>query len=115
MTAGSPSRRSRKGAAKAAPVKPAPAGTPQEVSEIEKLCARLKWLDADSDYQAAMASTGEESDALINVHEREQYKIVSRLAELRPETLWDVRRLLEFVRISTRKRRATKPMARPVM
>jgi hypothetical protein len=99
--------RPRKGAAKAPPVKPAPKGTPLEVSEIEKLCARLKWLEADSEYQAAMASTGEESDALINVHEREQYKIVSRLAELRPETLWEVRHLLEFVRISFKGGRRT--------
>jgi hypothetical protein len=73
----------RKGAAKAAPVKPAPNGAPHEASEIEKLCARLKWLEADCDYQAAMASTDEESDALINVHNREHNKIISRLAELR--------------------------------
>jgi hypothetical protein len=89
----------RKRPAKAPPVKPAPKGTPQEVSEIEKLCARLKWLDADSEYQTEMASTDEEADTLTRVHDREHDKIVSRLAGLRPETLWEVKLLLEFVQI----------------
>jgi hypothetical protein len=90
----------RKRAAKAAPFKPAPAGTPREVSEIERLFTRYKWLEADCEYQSKMASTDEESDALINVHNRARDKIESRLAELRPMTIREAELLLEFVRQS---------------
>ena len=76
----------RKRAAKAAPFKPAPAGTPREVSEIERLFTRYKWLEADRDYQAEMASTEEESERLMCVPHRELNSIVSQLAELRPNT-----------------------------
>jgi hypothetical protein len=90
----------RKRPAMAAPVKPAPAGTPREVSEIEKLSARLKWLEADQIYQSGTASTEEECNKLLSVHVRERDKIESRLAELRPTTMEEVRLLLEFVQIS---------------
>jgi hypothetical protein len=90
----------RKGASKAAPAKPEPAGTPREVSEIERLFVRYKWLEADCEYQSKMASTDEESSALSRIHDRERVMLSNSLAELRPKTMREVELLLEFVHAS---------------
>jgi hypothetical protein len=92
----------RKCPTKAPPVKPAPKGTPREASEIERLCARLKWLDADSAYKAALASTDEEADTLINVHNRELEMITSRLADYQANTLRDAQFLLGYMHTLSR-------------
>lgn len=73
---------------------------PREASEIQKLFARLKWLEADCEYRSEMASTHQDSNALARVHDRERDKIERRLAELRPTTIREAELLLEFVHAS---------------
>jgi hypothetical protein len=92
----------RKRPAKAAPVKPAPAGTPREVSEIERLFVRYKWLEADQIYQSRTASTEEECDKLLSVHDRELDKIINRLAELQPKTFHEMQLFLEYLNVNFR-------------
>ena len=89
----------RKAPAKpAAPAKQeaAPGGTKREISEIDRLIARLRFLEAEKVYQAAIAKTDEESNALIGQHEDEQYELEMELSESIPRDFMEVRELLEF-------------------
>jgi len=57
--------KARKPAAKPAPT----AGEPKrEVSEIQALVSRWKWLDADQSYQVSTATTKKESERLVAIH-----------------------------------------------
>src|SRR5262245_45098159 len=87
----------RKPAGKATPAAPAPVGKPREKSEIEKLFTRYKWLEADRHFQAATASTEEEFDRLLGIHDSELDEIAKRLADLQPQTFQEAKWLLEYL------------------
>jgi hypothetical protein len=61
------------------------------------------------------ASTEEECDRLICVHDRELDKITHQLAELQPRTLDEVRLLLEYVQISFKGGKRTDGMDRKIL
>jgi hypothetical protein len=83
-------------AAPKAAAKQTPNGRPTQISEIERLIARHKFLWADQIYQSAVAATVEESNALNNIHDDEIDEIEDRLAVVVPESFTDVYRLLDF-------------------
>jgi hypothetical protein len=87
----------RKGASKVPPVKPAPAGTPNNCSEINKLLARYRFLEADQRHNAAIAETAEESGDAWSAHNKELDRIRDKLASIVPETFSGARDLLLFV------------------
>ncbi len=66
------------------------------VSKICRLATRWRFLEAEEDYQATIAKTDEESDALICQHGDEQYEIEMELSRLIPQDFGDVRELLGF-------------------
>jgi hypothetical protein len=68
----------------------------REVSEICRLVARLRVLEAEKDYQAAIAGTDEENETLICQHENEQDEIEMELSRLIPQDFDEVRGLLEL-------------------
>lgn len=68
----------------------------QEISEIRRLVARWRWLEADQTYQSARAETEEESDRLIGIHNDEEKKIERQLATLVPESFLEACSLLDF-------------------
>jgi hypothetical protein len=83
-------------AAKAAPEKAVVSGTKHEASELRRLVSRWRWLEADQEYQAAVAETIEENERLIAVHENELKKIEHKLADLMPENVSDACMLLKL-------------------
>ncbi len=85
-----------KRAAPKAATKQASGEPKRTVSEIQRLVTRWRFLEAEEDYQAAIAKTDEESDALICQHGDEQYEIEMELSRLIPQDFNDVRELLEF-------------------
>jgi hypothetical protein len=84
-----------KRAAPKAATKQASGGPKRTVSEIQRLVTRWRFLEAEEAYQAAIAKTDEESDALICQHGDEQYEIEMELSRLIPQDFNDVRELLE--------------------
>ena len=84
-----------KRAAPKAATKQAPDNPKRIVSEIQRLVTRWRFLEAEEAYQAAIAKTDEESDALICQHGDEQYEIEMELSRLIPQDFNDVRELLE--------------------
>jgi hypothetical protein len=74
----------RKGAAEAAPVKPAPKARRAKL-------ARLRDFSRASNGLRQTANNGQESDAVSRIHDRERDKIESKLAELRPATMREVK------------------------
>jgi hypothetical protein len=88
--AAAPKTTARKNGAKAAPSEPK-----RKISEIQRLVTRWRFLEAEEDYQAAIAKTDEESDALIYQHRDEQDEIEMGLSRLIPQDFNDVRELLD--------------------
>ncbi|MDQ6870031.1 MAG: hypothetical protein M3178_17375 [Pseudomonadota bacterium] len=68
----------------------------REVSEICRLVARLRVLEAEKAYQAAIAGTDEENETLICQHDNEQDEIEMELSRSIPQDFDEVRELLEF-------------------
>jgi hypothetical protein len=85
-----------KRAASKSATKQAPGEPKRMVSEIQRLGTRWRFLEAEEAYQAAIAKTDEESDALISQHGDEQYEIEKELSRLIPQDFEDVRELLGF-------------------
>jgi hypothetical protein len=81
----------KKGASKAH------AGTPNNRSEIDKLLARYRFLEADQRHNAAIAETAEESGDAWSAHNKELDRIMDKLASIVPETFSEARDLLRFV------------------
>jgi hypothetical protein len=68
---------SESGAAKGVPK--AHAGRPNNRSEIDKLLARYRFLEADQSYKAAVAATFEESNGAKSAHSKELDRIRDKL------------------------------------
>ena len=71
----------------------------REISEIEMLVSRHKFLEADQDCRATIADTDEEEDRLLEIHHDELREIERKLSTLVPESFSDVYSLLEFAAI----------------
>jgi hypothetical protein len=84
-----------KRAASKAATKQASSEPKRKISDIERLVTRWRFLEADEAYQAAIAKTDEESNALIGHHGDEQYEIEMELSRLIPQDFDEVRELLE--------------------
>ncbi|WGJ16128.1 hypothetical protein QEV83_07765 [Methylocapsa sp. D3K7] len=80
---------------KAAPKAPA-TETKEQVSEIQQLIARWKWLDADKNYQVDISTTDDECDRAADLHEREKAEILRKLIDKRPETFLECRTMLDY-------------------
>ena len=67
-----------------APAKPkrTPGESKREASKIQELIARWKWLEADQDYQTAMAPRERDADRR---HDAEQERIIAKLRTLVPQ------------------------------
>jgi hypothetical protein len=68
----------------------------REISDIERLVTRWRFLEAEEAYQATIAKTDEESNALVCQHMDEENEIEEQLATLVPETFQEVSTLLKF-------------------
>ncbi len=86
-----------KRAAPKAATKQASGESKRKISGIERLITRWRFLEAEEAYQAAIAKTDEESNALIGQHGDEQYEIEMELSRSTPQDFNDVRELLQFV------------------
>jgi hypothetical protein len=85
-----------KRAAPKAATKQASGKTKGAISEISRLVTRLRVLEAEKAYQAAIAGTDEENETLICQHENEQDEIEMELSRLIPQDFDEVRELLEL-------------------
>jgi hypothetical protein len=74
----------------------APGEPKRKISEINRLIARWRLLEADQTYQATIAETEKESERLIASHFDERRGIEERLTELVPQTFSELCQLLEF-------------------
>jgi hypothetical protein len=75
-------------------VKPAASEPSRDVNKIEVLAARFRWLEADQDYQTAIAAP-RERDADLR-HDAEQKKIIAELRILRPQDYHELAALFRF-------------------
>jgi hypothetical protein len=71
-------------------------GESRRVSDIQRLVALWRFLEAEQVNQAAIAKTDEEAEALICQHGDEQSEIEMKLSRLLPQDFDDVREILEF-------------------
>jgi hypothetical protein len=85
-------------ATKASTPKSAPLAAPtepeREISEICRLVARWKWLEADQDYQTAIAPRERDADLR---HDAEQERIIAKLRTLVPQDYYELAALFRFV------------------
>jgi len=83
-----------KRAAPKAATKQASGEPKREARKIQELVTRWKWLQADQDYQTAIAAP--ECDADIR-HAAEQERIIAKLRTLVPQDYYELVALFEFV------------------
>jgi hypothetical protein len=78
-----------------APAKPkkAPGAPKREASKIQELIARWKWLEADQNYQTAIASPERDEDRR---HDAEQERIIAKLRTLVPQDYYELPALFRF-------------------
>jgi len=74
--------------------KKAPSKPKREASKIQELTARWKWLEADQDYQTAIAPRERDADRR---HDAEQERIVAKLRTLVPQDYYELTALFRFV------------------
>ena len=64
-------------------------------NNISKLIARLRFLEADCRYHAAICPSAK--DAALNIrHKEERDEIMQRIAKFVPEDFWSAKALLDF-------------------
>ena len=83
-------------------------------ASIPKLIARLRFLDADCQYHAAVCDPGIRQVVLNNRHSKERDEIMQRLAKAVPDDFDDAMALLKF---ATSRVESAKPLddARPAI
>ncbi len=79
-----------------APAKPkkAPGEPKRETSKIQVLITRWKWLEADQDYQTAIAPRERDADRR---HDAEQERIIAKLRTLVPQDHYELAAHFRFV------------------
>jgi hypothetical protein len=79
-----------------APAKPkkTPGEPKWETSKIQVLMTRWKWLEADQDYQTAIAPRERDADRR---HDAEQERIIAKLRTLVPQDYYELAALFRFV------------------
>jgi hypothetical protein len=82
--------------ATAAPEAPASAPFDSTTNNISKFIARLRFLEADCRYHAAIGDQKARSVALNSRHREERDEIIQRLAKTVPDCFEDAEKLLEF-------------------
>jgi hypothetical protein len=77
-----------------APAKPkkAPGAPRRGASKIQELIARWKWLEADQNYQTAIAAPDADRS-----HDAEQERIIAKLRTLVPQDYYELAALFKFV------------------
>jgi hypothetical protein len=65
----------------------------RDVNKIEVLVSRWKWLEADQDYQTAIAPRGRDADLRYDV---EQERIIAELRTLVPQDYYELAALFRF-------------------
>jgi hypothetical protein len=83
--------KTRKNVSKAAPV--TSSMTARGTSKIRELVARYKWLEADQNYQTAIAPPENDAD---DRHYAEQERIISKLRTLVPQNYGELAALFRF-------------------
>ena len=78
-----------------APAKPkkAPGAPKRKASKIQELIARWKWLEADQNYQTAIAAPECDADRR---HDAEQERIIAKLRTLVPQDYYELAALFKF-------------------
>jgi hypothetical protein len=74
-------------------VKPAASEPSRDVNKIEVMVSRWKWLQADQDYQTAIAPREADYD---HRHEAEQDRIIAELRVLVPKDYFELAALFQF-------------------
>jgi hypothetical protein len=74
-------------------VKPAASEPPRNVKKIEVLAARYRWLQADQDYQTALAPQENDYD---HRHEAEQQMLIAILRTKVPQDYYELAALFQF-------------------
>jgi hypothetical protein len=65
----------------------------RDVNKIEVLVSRYRWLEADQDYQTAIAPRGRDADLR---HDVEQERIIAELRTLVPQDYYELAALFRF-------------------
>jgi hypothetical protein len=73
--------------------KPAASEPSRDVNKIECLASRYRWLEADQDYQTAIAPRERDADRR---HEAEKQRIIAELRTLVPKDYFELAALLRF-------------------
>jgi hypothetical protein len=73
--------------------KPAASEPSRDVNKIEVMASRYRWLEADQDYQTAIAPRERDADRR---HEAEQQRIIAELRTLVPKDYFELAALFRF-------------------
>jgi hypothetical protein len=74
-------------------VNPGASEPSRDVNKIEVLASRYRWLEADQDYQTAIAPRVRDADLR---HEAEQQKIITEIRTLVPKDYYELAALFRF-------------------